>query len=98
MLKLCASRLSRNGIIAVETPNPECLAIFSTHFYLDPTHTRPVPPALIVFYLEEFGFGNIEVKRLAPAVDSMASLSSLPGDFRDAFFGFLDYVALARRL
>ena len=29
----------RGGVIAIETPNPECLAIFATHFYLDPTHS-----------------------------------------------------------
>jgi O-antigen chain-terminating methyltransferase len=98
MITLCASRLSRNGAIAIETPNPECLAIFATHFYLDPTHTRPVPHQLLVFYLEEFGFGNIEVKKLAPAVESMASLEPLPESFRDAFFGALDYAATGRKL
>ena len=98
MIKLCASRLSRNGAIAIETPNPECLAIFATHFYLDPTHTRPVPHPLLAFYLEEFGVGNIEVRRLAPAVESMASLDSLPEDFRDAFFGSLDYAITGRKL
>src|SRR5205807_3446929 len=47
MIRLCASRLTRGGAIAIETPNPECLAIFPTHFYLDPPHTRPIPPALL---------------------------------------------------
>jgi O-antigen chain-terminating methyltransferase len=98
MLKLCSSRLKRNGVIAIETPNPECLAIFATHFYLDPTHHRPVPHPLLAFYLEEFGLGNIEVRRLAPAVESMPSLASLPEDFRDAFFGALDYAIIARKL
>jgi len=98
MIKLCASRLSRSGAIAIETPNPECLAIFATHFYLDPTHTRPVPHPLLAFSLEEFGVGNIEVRRLAPAVESMASLESLPADFRDAFFGNLDYAITGRKL
>lgn len=98
MIKLCASRLARNGAIAIETPNPECLAIFATHFYLDPTHHRPVPHPLLAFYLEEFGFGNIAVRRLAPAVESMPSLASLPPDFREAFFGSLDYAILARKL
>ena len=97
-IKLMASRLSRNGVIAIETPNPECLAIFATHFYLDPTHTRPVPHPLLAFYMEEFGVGNIEVRRLSPAVESMASLGSLPEDFRDAFFGTLDYAILGRKL
>ncbi len=98
MIRLCARSLSRNGVVAIETPNPECLAIFATHFYVDPTHTRPIPPSLLVFYLEEFGVGNIEVKRLAPAVESMASLESLPGGFREAFFGALDYAAVGRKL
>jgi len=98
MVKLSASRLSRNGVIAMETPNPECLAIFATHFYLDPTHTRPVPHPLLSFYLEEFGVGNIEVRRLSPALDSMPSLADLPDDFRNAFFGGLDYAIIGRKL
>jgi 2-polyprenyl-3-methyl-5-hydroxy-6-metoxy-1,4-benzoquinol methylase len=98
MIRLAASRLERGGVIAIETPNPECLAIFATHFYLDPTHHRPVPHPLLAFYLEEFGMGNIEVKKLSPAVESMPSLASLPDDFRNAFFGGLDYAITARKL
>ena len=98
MIRLAASRLERNGAIAIETPNPECLAIFATHFYLDPTHQRPVPHPLLAFYLEEFGFGNVEVRRLSPAVESMPSLGSLPEDFRETFFGGLDYAILAKKL
>jgi 2-polyprenyl-3-methyl-5-hydroxy-6-metoxy-1,4-benzoquinol methylase len=98
MIRLAASRLERGGVIAIETPNPECLAIFATHFYLDPTHTRPVPSALLAFYLEEFGVGRIEVRKLAPAVESMPSLTRLPADFRDSFFGALDYAILGKKL
>ena len=98
MIRLCASRLQRNGVIAIETPNPECLAIFATHFYLDPTHQRPVPHPLLAFYLEEFGVGNIEVRKLSPAAESMPSVKSLPEDFREAFFGGLDYAILGRKL
>lgn len=98
MVRLCASRLQRNGVIAIETPNPECLAIFATHFYLDPTHHRPVPHPLLAFYLEEFGVGNIEVRKLSPAAESMPSVKSLPEDFREAFFGGLDYAILGKKL
>ena len=98
MIKLCASRLERNGVIAIETPNPECLAIFATHFYLDPTHQRPVPHPLLAFYLEEFGMGSIEVRKLSPAGETMSGLASLPEDFREAFFGGLDYAILAKKL
>ncbi len=98
MIKLCASRLQREGAIAIETPNPECLAIFSTHFYLDPTHTRPIPPPLLAFYMEEFGIGRLEIKRLSPAAESMPSLASLPQEFRESFFGTLDYAVLGKKL
>jgi O-antigen chain-terminating methyltransferase len=98
MIRLATSRLRRGGVIAIETPNPECLAIFATHFYLDPTHQRPVPHPLLAFYLEEYGVGNIEVRKLSPAVESMPSLKSLPEDFRDAFFGGLDYAVLGEKL
>jgi 2-polyprenyl-3-methyl-5-hydroxy-6-metoxy-1,4-benzoquinol methylase len=98
LFTLCAAK-SRPGAIAVfETPNPECLAIFASHFYLDPTHQRPVPPALAAHYLEEAGFGRLEIRRLAPAIESMPSLASLPGDFREAFFGCLDYAAIGTKL
>jgi O-antigen chain-terminating methyltransferase len=98
MLKLAARCLEPGGVIAMETPNPECLAIFATHFYLDPTHTRPVPHPLLVFYLEEYGIGNIEVKKLSPAIDSMPALASLPEEFRTAFFGGLDYAVIGKKL
>ena len=98
MIRLAASRLDRGGVLAIETPNPECLAIFASHFYLDPTHTRPVPHALLSFYMEEFGMGSIEVHRRSPAVESMPALASLAEDFRAAFFGGLDYAIIGRKL
>ena len=98
LIRLAARSLEPGGIIAIETPNPECLAIFATHFYLDPTHTRPVPHALLVFYLEEFGVGNIEVKKLSPAMDLMPSLGKLPDEFRAAFFDGLDYAVIGKKL
>jgi O-antigen chain-terminating methyltransferase len=98
MIRLAASRLARDGVLAIETPNPECLAIFASHFYLDPTHTRPVPHALMAFYMEESGLGGIEVHRLSPAIESMPALASLPEDFRQAFFGGLDYAIIGRKL
>jgi O-antigen chain-terminating methyltransferase len=98
LIQLLAKKLGRGALLAIETPNPECLAIFATHFYLDPTHTRPIPPALLRFYLEEAGLVNIEVERLTPAIESMPSLADLPAPFREAFFGGLDYAIFGRRL
>jgi len=98
LIRLAHAKLRTGGLLAIETPNPECLAIFATHFYLDPTHRHPIPPALLSFYLEEAGFGRIEVERLSPAVESMPSLQELPDAFRKEFFGALDYAVFARKL
>ncbi len=98
MIRLAAAKLAAGGRIAIETPNPECLAIFASHFFLDPSHQRPVPFPLLAFYFQEAGFGGIRRERLSPAVESMPSLASLPADFREAFFGGLDYAIIARKL
>ncbi len=98
LIRLAHERLNPGGLIALETPNPECLTIFATHFWIDPTHTRPVPSALVAFWLEEAGFGGIEVEYLNPAQESIPALGSLPEDVRKAMFGGLDYAIFARKL
>lgn len=98
LVKLCARVLRPGAPIVFETPNPECLAIFATHFYLDPTHVRPVPPALMHFYLEESGFGAIEIERLGTAANDFPELAALPEPLRQRFFGAMDYAVTARRL
>ena len=98
LIALAHAKLKAGALLAIETPNPECLAIFARHFYLDPTHAKPIPPALLAFYLEEAGFGRLETIRLEPAVESMPSLASLPEAFRGDFFGSLDYAIFGRKL
>jgi 2-polyprenyl-3-methyl-5-hydroxy-6-metoxy-1,4-benzoquinol methylase len=98
LIRLAHAKLRARALIAIETPNPECLAIFATHFYIDPTHRHPIPPALASFYLDEAGFGRVEIERLSPAVDARPALAELPEAFRKEFFGGLDYVAFATKL
>lgn len=98
LVKACSLALKTGGVIVFETPNPECLAIFATHFYVDPSHTRPVPPALLCFYLEEAGFGRIDVQRFAPAYEERPELNALPASIKESFFGGLDYSAFAKKL
>jgi O-antigen chain-terminating methyltransferase len=98
LIQLVASKLHPGSLAVFETPNPECLATFSTHFYLDPTHTRPVPPALLGFYLEEAGFGQLRIERLEPATGSIPALAELPPAVREVLFDGLDYAIVARKL
>ena len=98
LVRLAAAALAPGGVLAIETPNPECLAIFAVHFFLDPTHVRPVPHPLLAFYFEEAGLGSIEVHKLFPAIDSTPELAALPSEFRERFFGGQDYAIVGRRL
>jgi len=94
LMRLVAAKLNPGGIVMFETPNPECLAIFATHFYIDPTHTRPAPAQLLGFYLEEAGLGEIKVTYRQTAIPETAGL---PEEFRKKFFNGYDYVIAARR-
>ena len=98
LVQLCAQKLQPGAPIVFETPNPECLAIFASHFYIDPTHTRPVPPTLLHFYLTEAGFHRVEVHRLGTAANEFPELAALPEALRQRFFGSLDYAISAVRL
>lgn len=96
LVRLAQARLAPGGVLVIETPNPESLAIFASHFFLDPTHRRPVPPALLEFYFEESGFGDLVTRRFATALESMPELASVDPAFRDKFFGALDYAVIGR--
>ncbi|MCW5966107.1 MAG: class I SAM-dependent methyltransferase, partial [Bryobacterales bacterium] len=74
LVALAYRTLRPGGLLVFETPNPACLAIFATYFFLDPTHIRPVPSELVCYLLEEAGFQQIEVAGLHPAEGDFASL------------------------
>jgi O-antigen chain-terminating methyltransferase len=56
--------LQPGGLLIMETPNPENIQVATTHFYLDPTHRRPIPPPLLSFLPEYCGFGRVKIIRL----------------------------------
>lgn len=56
--------LRPGGLLIMETPNPENLTMAASRFYLDPTHTRPIPPGLLSFVPRYYGFSKSIVFRL----------------------------------
>ncbi|MBH3438016.1 methyltransferase domain-containing protein [Pseudomonas luteola] len=66
LLDLCMRVLTPGGMILFETPNPENIISAATHFYTDPTHLHPLPPAFTEFLCQFKGFDNIEIHRLTP--------------------------------
>ncbi|MHA6140845.1 class I SAM-dependent methyltransferase [Pseudomonas mohnii] len=52
------------GLLIMETPNPENLLVGTNFFYLDPTHEKPIPHALLSFLTEFAGFTRSKLVRL----------------------------------
>ncbi|MEK7888715.1 methyltransferase domain-containing protein [Burkholderia contaminans] len=56
--------LKPGGLLILETPNPENIAVATCNFYIDPSHQKPVPPMLLSFVAEHAGFDRVKVVRL----------------------------------
>ncbi|HWP84049.1 MAG TPA: class I SAM-dependent methyltransferase [Terriglobia bacterium] len=113
LIAQCAAKLAPGGVLAIETQNPECLAIFSQSFYLDPTHVRPIPPAQLRFALIEAGLERVTTHMLSPAAETLPLLPPLPAGalepdalqaynmavkkFNETFFGGMDYAVIGYR-
>ena len=57
------------GLLVLETPNSENLTVGTSSFYLDPSHLRPLPAALLEFVAEHAGFCRSKVLYLQEAAD-----------------------------
>jgi len=56
--------LKPGGLLILETPNPENISVGSCSFYMDPTHQNPLPPDLLKFLPDYYGFQRTRVVRL----------------------------------
>lgn len=65
------------GILILETPNPENISVGSNSFYLDPTHVRPLPPMLLSFLPEYYGFSRVNIFRLNSFITEINNISLL---------------------
>lgn len=59
--------LRPGGLLILESPNAENLAVGSHNFFLDPTHIRPMPHMLLAFVTEYAGFVRSKLLRLQEA-------------------------------
>ena len=58
--------LKKDGVLILETPNPQNILIASYYFYLNPTHKKPLPPELLEFLVKQNGFSKVEKILLHP--------------------------------
>ncbi len=80
LIEIAFRKLRTGGVLLLETQNPECLAIYSQSFYVDPTHVRPVPAAQLRFWMEETGFARINTHYVSPVQPSLPALPLLEVD------------------
>lgn len=64
LIKEALRVLKPAGLLILETPNPENMVVGACNFWLDPTHQRPIPPQLLSFLPEHYGFVLSKILRL----------------------------------
>jgi len=109
-VQLAQDRLASDGVLVMETPNPESLVAGSINFYRDPTHIRQVHPDTLAFIAESAGFANVEILRLSPVPTELRlpvcdpglqpladHVNDLTTRLNELLFGFQDYAVIARR-
>ncbi len=96
---LARQKLRAEGVLAIETVNPQSLYVYARAFYLDPTHTTPVHPAYLGFLAQQAGFSGHRIEWRTPVNDDEV----LIGETEDArrlnalVFGPQDYLFLGVR-
>jgi O-antigen chain-terminating methyltransferase len=87
--------LQPGGLLILETPNPENIAVGTCHFYLDPSHQRPIPPQLLSFLTEYEGFARTKIVRLQESAELSGDVAVA---LADVFAGVSpDYAVVAQK-
>ena len=81
--------LAPGGLLILETPNPENITVGTASFYLDPSHTQPIPSELLSFVSEHVGFERVKVLKLndleglkeADSISLMGVLNGVSPDY-----------------
>lgn len=92
--------LAPDGLLILETPNVQSLAVGASSFWVDPTHERPVHPAFLTFLLEEAGLREVTTTFLHPTPLVLAGpdqVASLVDDLNSLLLGPGDVAVSGRR-
>ncbi|HKB80726.1 MAG TPA: class I SAM-dependent methyltransferase [Thermoanaerobaculia bacterium] len=98
--------LRPGGLLMIETPNAESMAVSASDFWRDPTHLAPRHPAALTLLGREHGFAVEEIaaihplpegNRIAAAPDDPSSLRRLIEVINERVFGPQDLRLILRR-
>lgn len=111
--EFCAAafeKLLPGSYFVLETPNPTSLSMFTSSFYIDPTHKKPIHPLMLEYLLREIGFTEVqtiftEASRAGAALphiesDAIRNLNEVNeaiAKVSDLLYGSLDYAVIARK-
>lgn len=87
--------LCPGGRLILETPNPENLGVATQSFWLDPTHLRPLPPALLEFVAAHAGLVPEATLRLSPP--AAGSARTQDEALQSLLMAGRDYAIVARK-
>jgi 2-polyprenyl-3-methyl-5-hydroxy-6-metoxy-1,4-benzoquinol methylase len=98
LIQLAAAKLKTDGVLLLETINPQCFAAMSC-FYLDPSHVRPYHAALLAFMCEQAGLKLECMQFSAPLASATTGpiLKSSEHIPPAEAVHYQDYAVLARR-
>jgi SAM-dependent methyltransferase len=69
LIQLASEKLKRGGKIIIETINPNTWSAMRW-FYLDPSHSQPVPADMLRFFLEEANFEVLDTLYSSPVAEN----------------------------
>ncbi|MBU1129746.1 class I SAM-dependent methyltransferase [Patescibacteria group bacterium] len=90
-LFLVKAKLIKDGLLILETPNPDNTIVAAEHFYNDFTHKTKLSPILLSKLCEYIGFKNIKIVPLHP--EKGGKLTGM--DVR--LYGPMDYALIANK-
>jgi SAM-dependent methyltransferase len=95
--------LRKGGLLIIETPNAESLAVSASEFWRDPTHLAPRHPAALTLLGREYGFAIEDIRAIHPFPEGNRfaakndEMRSLVDALNERIFGGQDLRLVLRR-
>jgi len=96
LIEAAKRALMPGGLLVLETPNPENLVVGGCTFWYDPTHIRPLPPAMMAFYVQQAGFDPVRTARFFLRTDE-PDVATIDIPVWPSVDGPLDYSIMATK-
>jgi O-antigen chain-terminating methyltransferase len=96
LIEAAKRALMPGGLLILETPNPENLVVGGCTFWYDPTHIRPLPPAMMAFYVQQAGFEPVRTARFFLRTDE-PDVATIDIPVWPSVDGPLDYSIMATK-